>query len=140
MFFAQAVNSYGTTTEQVGVWVGCFCALLFAVVMILTGANQGLKLFKPARKRKLPEERYVTRGELKMANDALWREVKDLRSRSEDHGKAVTALTVSAVSAQGEMRKMIDMALEPVEKKLDRLMHSMAHVTAKLKVEDGDES
>lgn len=142
---ADAVNQYGTTTEQVGVWVGCFCAIVFLVVMVLTGINQGNKLFRPVKRRRPIDERYVTRAELKASTEPLWRDMREIRDfyngRCEELNKSVTALTVSAVTAQGEMRKMIDLALDPVEKKLDKLMISMAHVTAKLKVEaDSDEN
>lgn len=127
-----ADNQWGTTTEQVGVWVGCFCAIVFLVVMVLTGINQGNKLFRPAKRRRPVADRYVTQAELRAATEPLWRDLRDLT-------KTVGEMTVTAVTQQGEMRKMIDVALEPVEKKLDKLMVSMAHVTAKLKVENNHE-
>lgn len=136
---AQAVNNWGSTPEQVGLWLACCGAILGMGVLVVVGMNNYRQWSKPAKRRRTADERFVTRLELKHEIVPLCSRVIELERRCNDFHSALTANTIANAGQKEEMRKMIDLALDPVEKKLDKLMNSMAHVTAKLKVETCDE-
>lgn len=82
MLFAQAVNQYGVTPEQVGTFLFAMASVVAIAVMIMVGVNQ-LRAFNSKPK---PGEEFVTRIELR---DTLDREVVPLHKKLDEVLRAV---------------------------------------------------
>lgn len=131
------VNHWGTTTEQVGIWIGCFCAVLFTAVMILTGMNQYRQWAQPKQKKpRSPDDRPVRHGEFTQWRHKVDGELKELEAdahkKFHDLTQRIQDTMLLSVKQRDDMRTMIDEALEPVEKKLDELTIGVTKLATKL--------
>ena len=130
---AQVPNS---TAGEIGAWIIAFAGVAAILVLLLTGVNQWRQLVAKPAKLKVPmADRYITRAEHEKTEmkilQRMDRHEEYTRERLHELGNTMQAVNLKVASQPSEMRSMLDVAIQPLHRKIDSVATLVAALSAK---------
>lgn len=124
---------------ELGAWLVALAGVVGIIVLILTGLNQYRQWTTPVLKpRRSPDEKFVTRAELKAICDQIDKHETYTHQRFHDVNNSIHAVTLKLESQPNAMRQMIDAAIGPLSTKIDRMAVTIAAIGARLNLPSAD--